>query len=199
MSGANAVSSVPGDLADQPDRRAYQRTEVCLHGRLHVEGHHPSHCTIVDLSPGGACVETRNIPQVGTRIMLDIAATGRIEGIVVRSDPFDFGVQFTLTDTARSRLADQIVLQFNRKRLDLSERRASDRESVTGESDPVEFGDGQREFALIKDVSMTGVAFFSDRRPPIGMTARVGVMTGTVARHLDDGYAIAFDPPKTPV
>lgn len=181
------------------ERRQHRRTAVTLHGRLHREGEHAAHCTVVDISPGGACVETRDIPQVGTKVVLDIAATGRIEGVVVRSDPFDFGVQFTLCDNARSRLADQIVLQFNRNRLDIGERRAAERDTGSGDSDPVQFENGEVEVALIKDVSITGVAFFSENRPKIGMKVRVGVMTGEVARHIEDGYAIAFDPPKTPV
>lgn len=193
-----AVSPVPTTSNSPRERRAEPRTAVSLHGKLHVRGSYPSHCTIVDISPGGACVETASIPDVGEEVVLDIACTGRIRGVVVRNDPFDFGVQFTLCDEAKSRLADQIAIQFNKNRFHFDDRRASEREDAAGR-DPVHFDDGTVEQARIKDVSITGVAFFSENRPRIGLKLRVGVLTGKVVRHLDDGYAVAFDPPTTPV
>lgn len=180
------------------ERRAHDRTNVALHGRLFVKGRHPSHCTVIDISPGGACVSTAVIPAVGEKVIMDVACTGRVQGVVVRSDPFDFGMQFTVCDDAKERLANQIAIQFNRARLGYTDRRGAEREECQG-SDPVEFENGEIEVARIRDVSITGVSFISDRRPHLGQKVRVGVMTGKVVRHIDNGYAVMFDPPSTPV
>jgi len=192
------VPPVSEGMAAAREKRAYVRTPVNLHGKLFVRGRQPSHCSIIDLSPGGACVETGSIPETGEEVILDIACTGRIRGVVVRSDPFDFGVQFTLCDAGKSRLASQIAIQFNKQRLHLEDKRVAEREAGDG-CDQVEFADGSIEDARIKDVSLTGVAFVSDRRPAVGERVQVGVLSGTVARLLDDGFAVAFDPPSTPV
>jgi hypothetical protein len=135
---------------------------------------------------------------MGEKIVLDIACIGRVAGIVVRADPFDFGLQFTVCDDAKARLADQIALQFNKARLGLTERRHAAREVCDG-ADPIEYADGTHEVAHIKDVSITGVAFLSQNRPRRGEIVRIGVLIGRVARHLDDGFAVSFEPPETPI
>ena len=198
MTSLSVVSDRPVSEGS-PDRRRHQRPPVALHGKLRTAGLRPTHCTIVDLSPGGACVETRSIPDIGQEVIIDIACIGRITGEVVRSDPFDFGIRFTICSSAKLRLANQITLQFNRERLHAGDRRVSDRSAQGEGADPISFSDGSTELALIKDVSLTGVAFISDYRPRIGLEARIGVLTGRVIRHLEDGYAVAFDPPSTPV
>lgn len=198
MTSQPIVSVVP-ESATPHERRAHARTAVALHGRICADGGHAMHCTIIDLSPGGACVETRSVPALGEDVVIDVACIGRIAGKVVRADPFDFGMRFTICDEAKKRLASQIMLQFNRERLHTDERRVSERCGQGDGADLVEFADGSSEIAHIKDISLTGVAFLSENRPRIGLELRIGVLTGRVVRHLEDGYAVAFDPPSTPV
>jgi hypothetical protein len=197
--GQTEMMNMGSPQARKPsERRTHSRASTALHGRLQARDRHPSHCTVLDISPGGACISTAVIPSLGDQVTVDIACIGRVAGVVVRSDPFDFGLQFTVCDDAKARLADQIAIQFNKSRLGLSERRVAKREPCDG-IDPVEFADGSTEEARIKDVSLTGVAFLSENRPRCGEQVRIGVLVGRVARHLDDGFAVAFEPPATPV
>jgi hypothetical protein len=46
------------------------------------------------------------------------------------------------------------------------------------------------------DISVTGAAFKCEERPRIGERVHVGDMVGRVARWLDTGFAVAFDPPS---
>lgn len=197
MSSTQAIASALRELADGSERREHERTVVSLYGQIHLQGRYPAQCTIVDLSPGGACVETSARPKLGEKVVLDVGCIGRVLGVVVREDPFDFGIKFTVCEDSRSRLASQIALQFNRGRLRLDDRRCAERDAEPCGADLVEFADGTSEKARIKDVSIAGVAFLSESRPPLGLGVQVGVMTGRVIRHFEDGYAVSFDPPKT--
>ena len=60
----------------------------------------------------------------------------------------------------------------------------------------VRFPDGVIIQANVLDVSVTGAAFECLERPRIGEPLRVGEMSGRVARILDNGFAVVFDPPQ---
>ena len=50
--------------------------------------------------------------------------------------------------------------------------------------------------AEVVDVSISGAAFACLERPRVGEPVTVGDMRGRIARWLDNGFAVAFDPPK---
>lgn len=85
---------------DQPDLRAYRRTKMFLSATMELKD---SACPVKvrNLSPTGAMIEAREMPNPGTTLMLSrggLAAAAE----VVWSKPEFFGVRFTMdVDVAR--------------------------------------------------------------------------------------------------
>ena len=177
------------------ERRRHARVPLELHGRFWsaVAGEHA--CTLLDISPGGARVGARTPPAAGSTIVLMITSIGRIEGQVIRVVGEEFSVRFNATMRKRDKLADTITWRFNKDRLGLEEDRYAPRKPGRGRAS-VRLNDGVVIQANVLDVSVTGAAFECLERPRLGEVVRVGEMTGRVARILDNGFAVVFDPPE---
>lgn len=178
------------------ERRRHARVPLELHGRFWsaIAGEHA--CTLIDISPGGARVTARTPPGTDTTIVLMIASIGRIEGKVIRVEGEEFCLRFNATMRKRDKLADTITWRFNKDRLGLEEDRHAPRKPGRGRA-RVLLNDGVIIQANVLDVSVTGAAFECLERPRLGELVRVGEMTGRVARILDNGFAVVFDPPET--
>jgi hypothetical protein len=177
------------------ERRLHARVPLKLHGRFWSEHHGENACRILDVSPGGARIMSRLIPAVGQTIIVMITSLGRIEGQVVRSATEDFSVRFNAPSRKRDKLADAITWSFNKDRLGLEEDRHAPRKPGRGRAN-VKFHDGVVIQADVVDVSISGAAFSCLERPRVGERVKVGEMTGCVARILDNGFAVVFDPPE---
>lgn len=177
------------------ERRRHVRVPLQLHGRFwtEVEGEHA--CRLLDISPGGARVMARLIPQEKARVILVIPSLGRIEGHVVRREGEEFSVAFNAPLRKRDKLADAITWRFNKDRLGLDEDRTAPRKPGRGRA-RILLQDGVVIQANVIDVSVTGAAFECLERPRVGESLRVGEMSGRVARILDNGFAVVFDPPQ---
>ena len=178
------------------ERRRHARLPLRLHGRYWSEALGEHACRLVDISPGGARVMTRSVPAANQRIVLMINGIGRMEGVVVRSGKEEFSLRFSATDRKRDRLADTITWRFNKDRLGLEEDRTAPRKPGRGRA-KIRFSDGVVIHANVLDVSVTGAAFECLERPKLNEAVRVGEMSGSVARILDNGFAVVFDPPET--
>jgi hypothetical protein len=174
--------------------REFDRTPLTLHGTYDVEGHEARACVLLDISPGGACIMAAEIPARDSQIKLSIASLGVIDGTVVRCTDMDFSVQFSACNQSRSKLASSIARHFNSARLGLIERSAAAEGDGTPHQD-LFLDNGECIQAKITDVSIEGVAFSCETTPDIGITVRVGAMRGTVVRHFERGFAVAFEPP----
>lgn len=177
------------------ERRRHARVPLQLHGRFwtEMEGEHA--CRLLDISPGGARLMARIVPPDRTRIILMIPSLGRIEGHVVRREGEEFSVAFNAPLRKRDKLADAITWRFNKDRLGLDEDRTAPRKPGRGRA-RILLDDGVIIQANVIDVSVTGAAFECLERPRIGEPLRVGEMSGRVARILDNGFAVVFDPPQ---
>ncbi len=176
------------------ERRLHARLPLRLHGRFWSEAHGEHACRLVDISPGGARVMSRTLPASNQRIILMINGIGRIEGVVVRSEGDEFSLRFSATERKRDKLADTITWRFNKDRLGLDEDRHAPRKPGRGRA-KIRFTDGVVIHANVVDVSVTGAAFECLERPKVNEPVRVGEMSGRVARILDNGFAVVFDPP----
>ena len=176
------------------ERRLHARLPLRLHGRFWSEAHGEHACRLVDISPGGARVISRTLPASNQRIILMINGIGRIEGVVVRSEGDEFSLRFSATERKRDKLADTITWRFNKDRLGLDEDRHAPRKPGRGRA-KIRFTDGVVIHANVVDVSVTGAAFECLERPKVNEPVRVGEMSGRVARILDNGFAVVFDPP----
>lgn len=184
------------DRSGDRDRRSHQRLDLHLNGRFWTKDLGEQSCSLVDISPGGACVQSGFAPQDDTEIVLMINSIGRIEGRVIRSRPGDFSIAFTSCAETREEISTQITWHFNRNRLGLREDRRGERLAGRGQ-DRITLEDGTILQAEIRDVSTTGAAFNTARAPKLGERIQVSSLNGVVVRLLDTGFAVAFDPPKT--
>ncbi|MDG1416917.1 MAG: PilZ domain-containing protein [Maricaulis sp.] len=177
------------------ERRRHARVPLQLHGRYWTDQKGEHACRLLDVSPGGARMMSQRQPDINARIVLMLAGLGRIEGTVVRVGTDDFSVGFSAPARKRDKLADTITWRFNKDRLGLDEDRAAHRKPGRGRA-KVLLEDGVIIQADVVDVSVTGAAFECLERPRVGEPVKVGEMHGQVARILDNGFAVVFDPPE---
>jgi hypothetical protein len=174
------------------ERRRFRRVRVDLPGRLFVPSDsRECHCKVVDLSPGGASVECDLDIAQNTPVVLYVDGFGRLEGILARTTPGDFGVRFNCTPMKRERIAEQLILFMNRELIDENDMRRHDRTPQKGVARFTR-ADGQFVACEVMDLSVSGVSLKTDVRPPIGEFVLIGQMAGRVARHHDQGIGIEF-------
>lgn len=179
------------------ERRRHRRVHLSVPGRGLAASTGEFTCTLVDVSPGGARIASKTPPRKAERVVLLFDGIGRMEGEVVRAGPAGFAVRLTMSERKRDRLADAITWRFNMDRLGLNEDRTAPRKPGQGRA-KVRLRDGVVIQANVVDVSITGAAFACLERPRIGEPVTVGEMKGQVARWLDNGFAVQFDPPEGP-
>jgi len=179
------------------ERRRHRRVPLALPGRGLAPSVGEFTCTLVDVSPGGARIASKTPPKAGERVVLLFDGIGRMEGEVIRAGRAGFAVRLTIGQRKRDRLADAITWRFNMDRLGLNEDRAAPRKPGRGRA-TLHLKDGVVIQADVVDVSITGAAFACLERPRVGEPVKVGEMTGRVARWLENGFAVRFDPPEGP-
>lgn len=177
------------------EQRRHRRVPLRLPGRFLDPVRGEFTCMLIDISPGGAKVSAEIPPALGERIVMLFDGLGRIEGDVVRAGARGFAVRFVTTQRKRDKLGDAITWRFNMERLGLEEDRTAPRKPGTGRV-KIRLKDGVLIHADLVDVSISGAAFACLERPRKGETVTVGDLTGHVTRWLDNGFAVAFDPPK---
>ncbi|MCH8522772.1 PilZ domain-containing protein [Glycocaulis sp.] len=178
------------------EQRRHRRVPLRLPGRFLDPVHGEFPCTLIDISPGGARIAADIPPALGERIVMLFEGLGRIEGDVVRAGAKGFAVRFAATQRKRDRLGDAITWRFNMERLGLEEDRAAPRKPGTGKV-KIRLKDGVLIHADLVDVSVSGAAFACLERPRKGEPVSVGDLKGHVTRWLDNGFAVAFDPPRS--
>ena len=179
-----------------PSRRVYERTPLRLHGSYRTASSQAEMALIVaDVSPGGARLLAADIPAVDAEVVMKISSLGCLRGRVVRASDDGFSVQFTHCSADRERMAASIAWNFNKSRLGLANRRGAGSDPVDA-CDPVEFADGRRIEAEITGLTLSGAAFRCARAVEIGETVRIGALTGSVVKLIDNGFAVVFDPPE---
>lgn len=175
------------------ERRRFRRVQVDLPGRLFIPADsRESQCKIVDLSPGGASVESELLPELNTHIVLYIDGFGRFEGAVARRDGYGFGVRFSGTVSKREKTAEQLTLFMNKALVDdAAVMRGHDRTPTKGTAQFTR-ADGAIVRCEVIDLSPTGVSLKTAIRPHIGEFVLIGQLAGRVARHHNDGIGIQF-------
>ncbi|MEO1039241.1 MAG: PilZ domain-containing protein [Pseudomonadota bacterium] len=177
------------------ENRTYHRMRLSMPGRFFDPRHGEFPCKLIDVSPGGARVATQHPPEPGARVVMMFDGLGRLEGEVIRAGRAGFAVRLLATQRKRDRLADAITWRFNMSRLGLDDDRVATRKPGKGRA-KLRLSDGVIIQADVIDVSVTGAAFACLERPRVGERVRVGEMKGRVARWLDNGFAVAFEPPE---
>lgn len=197
------ITPIPSARSAEPpkrggaDRRRFRRANTHLAGRFldHSRREHP--CRTEDLSPGGACIGAP-APEIGSRVLIYLDRIGRVEAKVVRIDgPQRFAVRFEASARQRERIAEALIVILNETKLppdDVEGARRNKRYSGTGLL-KVELEDGTSIDCTVLDFSLVGASLSCNRNPPrVGSWVRCGASYGRVARYLERGFAVDFQP-----
>lgn len=100
--------------ADQ-ERRAYPRVRLRDRVEVHVATG-GNDCRLVDISGGGALIESRTYPPIGDAVMLRLRDVGQLKATVVRHVPDGFAVAFDISQETRDRLLAHFEAAFTAAR-----------------------------------------------------------------------------------
>jgi hypothetical protein len=179
-------------LANNSERRDFQRVNVKLYGRYMLEDRTEHPCQVIDMSPGNAQLVADFVGAPGEKVIAYIDHIGRVEGILTRTDPDGFGMTILASERKKDKLAAQLTWLANRHELDLPEDRRHDRLAPKNPLTILALTDGRQYECRIVDLSLSGGAVEISVKPAIGTQVTLGTMRGQVVRHFEDGIAIEF-------
>lgn len=180
--------------ASAQDRRRHRRVTVVLDGRmLGVDGREADLRT-VDVSCGGARIDTSATLQPGGETVLYVDRLGRLPARVVRDESHGrWALTFDVTLHKRERMAEELTVLLNASPAELIEKRRTPRRTADSAA-VAAFDDGATAPVEIIDFSLVGMTVKCARRPDIGAWVRIGATYGRVARYVDGGFALDFQP-----
>ncbi len=192
---ATAASRLTSRRINAAERRRFRRTPIVVSGRMLGAGGQEHDCRTADMSPGDVRIITPIPPRIGQQVVLYLEGFGRVSGKVARKcDEGEVAVIFDFSAHKREKLAEQLTLAINRD-LGIEEpaHRVITREAARSIRIEHEAGDAYE--GEVVDFSLTGVTIHTRRAaPPIGAWVRIGGVYGRVARMIEGGFAVDFDP-----
>ncbi len=179
------------------ERRRFRRLPLVVAGRMLDSFGREHKCQTADISPGDVRILGPALPNVGERVVIYLEGFGRVSGAVARRGQQDAAIIFDFTAYKREKLTEQLTLAINENLgIEAEERRAP----RLVEAGPMPFAriqpeDSEAFDAEVLDFSLAGTTLRTTRqRPPIGAWVRVGNTYGRVARYLEGGFAVDFEP-----
>lgn len=192
---ASAAARLTSARMGARERRRFRRVPLVVGGRMLDPIGREHDCRTADVSPGDVRVITPLAIEVGHRVILYFENLGRVSGHVVRQcAENELAIVFDSTPHKREKLAETITWMMNRGALGLDEApRPGPREGPHLARLEVETGEIVEGEVL--DLSLAGMTVSSRRpAPPLGTWIRFGGVYGRVARLLEGGFAIDFEP-----
>lgn len=172
------------------ERRRFRRTPLTIGGRMLDALGRERDCRTADMSPGDVRIVSAVLPEVGERVVLYLDGFGRVSGKVARRcGEGEVAIIFDFSAHKREKLAEQLMLAMN-KDIELGEAAAPARERAQISVENGEVYEGE-----VLDFSLAGITLRTKKpAPPIGAWVRVGAVYGRVARLIEGGFAIDFEP-----
>jgi hypothetical protein len=174
------------------ERRRFQRVKVNLIGRYMLSDRREYPCQVADMSPGGMALMAPVRGKVSERVIAYVDHVGRLEGVIARLLENGFAMTIAATARKRDKLAAQLTWLANRHILGLPEDRRHGRIAPRNPAGRLILANGVNLACRVIDISQSGTAIATDRRPELGSPITVGKTSGRVVRHLEDGIAIEF-------
>lgn len=179
------------------ERRRFRRIPIEVSGRMLDPLGREHDCRTADISPGDIRIAAPILPGVGDRVVLYLDGFGRVSGHVARRcGEGEVAIIFDFSAHKREKIAEQLTVAANKDlftNLELSDetKTAAPTDNLTR----CEFEDGSVCTGEILDFSLAGVTVRTRRAPPlIGSWVCVGSIHGRVARLIEGGFAVDFDP-----
>jgi PilZ domain len=197
----NAYDSSFSDFAEHvsagapdtgPDRRRHKRVELHALGRFMRADKAEYPCKLVDVSVGGAALQSPQPVALGEHVIAYFDEIGRIDGPVVRLVDGGFAMQIQATQHRREKLAAQLTWLANRKVLGIPEARRHERLLPQKIESFMLLPDGQQIECQILDISISGASVSAVLLPPIGMDISLGRLRAKVMRHHENGVGLQF-------
>lgn len=179
------------------ERRRFRRMPIEVSGRMLDPFGREHDCRTADISPGDIRIAAPILPPVGERVVLYLEGIGRVTGNVARRcGEGEVAIIFDFSAHKREKLAEQLTIFVN-KSLGIDEPVREIREGAQTIS--LTFETGETYEGEVLDFSLAGITIRSKRPPPlIGVWVRVGAVYGRVARIIENGFAIDFEPRPRP-
>jgi len=177
------------------ERRRFRRVPIEVNGRLLDPLGREHDCRTADVSPGDVRLAAPILPPVGDKVVIYLEGLGRMSGKVARRcGEGEVAVIFDFSAHKREKLAEQLTIILN-KSLGIEPDPTPVREG--GNLARIEFEDGRAYEGEVLDFSLQGVTLRTAKPPPlIGEWVRVGGTYGRVARLIENGFAVDFEPRK---
>lgn len=177
---------------DGVERRRFRRFDMRLMARFMLEDKSEFSCRIINISAGGAAVESPVQPRIGEQVILYMDHLGRAKGHVQRSEPNHFGVCFDISEIQRERIALKISWLVNQIDGDTPDMRRHHR-FVANSKDTALTLPGDLEISCkVKNFSLSGAGVYTNARPPIGSQVLLGTLQAKVVRYMDEGIGVEF-------
>jgi hypothetical protein len=177
------------------ERRRFYRAPVVVGGRMLDAAGAEYDCRTADLSPGDVRVASpERQPKVGERVVLYLEGFGRLSGKVARTcGEGEVAIIFDFSAHKREKLAEALTLAINK---DLGVAAPSPQLNKSGPNlARVEIENGESYEGEILDFSLAGITLKTPKPPPsLGSWVRVGGVYGRVARLIEGGFAVDFEP-----
>jgi hypothetical protein len=191
---AAAASKLTATRIRARERRRFYRAPLVVGGRMLDAAGAEHDCRTADISPGDVRIAATRQPDVGERVVLYLEGLGRVSGRVARRCGVgEVAVVFDFSAHKREKLAEQLTLAINK---DLGVE--ATRPAVIGAAATaarIELEDGESYQGEILDFSLAGVTVKTSRPAPLlGSWVRIGGVYGRVARLIDGGFAVDFEP-----
>lgn len=179
------------------ERRRFRRMPMEIHGRMLDSLGREHDCRTADMSPGDVRIAAPILPPVGDRVVIYLEGFGRITGKVARKcGEGEVAVIFDFSSHKRDKLTDQLTLAVNK---DLGIETEAPVISEGSNLARIEFENGHAYEGEVLDFSLQGVTLRTAKPPPlIGQWVRVGGTYGRVARLIEGGFAVDFEPRQKP-
>jgi hypothetical protein len=188
----------PGVARMVTDRRRHKRVNVVLIGRCMLPSRQETNCNLIDISVGGAAIQSAAQVQVGERIVSYFDSLGGLEGHVTRLFDGGFAVRFANTQHKREKLVAQLTWLINRGAIPPQEERRHERTPPHNAMSTLKVADDLAIQCQVLDVSISGASVASEARPPIGAEVTLGRLRGRIVRHHDKGFGIQFTDIQNP-
>ena len=176
------------------ERRRFYRAPLVVGGRMRDSAGNEYDCRTADLSPGDVRIASpERQPGVGERVVLYLDGFGRLSGKVARQcNEGEVAIIFDFSAHKREKLAEQLTIVINK---DLGITMPQTAISPTrANAARIELETGEAYEGEILDFSLAGITLKTPKPAPLGAWVRVGGVYGRVARLIEGGFAVDFEP-----
>lgn len=175
---------------DQEERRSYRRVELTLAGRFMISDAREYPCEVANISASGALLRSHQPPPRGENVVVYLDQIGRMSGKVLRNDGDRFAIHAPPSNRQCDRFIDRATWLLNSSLIEAEDHRQETRHIPKQSTSTLTTADGKKYKCDVIDISLGGISVKTNVAINIGAIVQVGLNTGAVIRHHDEGFAI---------